>query len=70
MLSIRLPENVEKRLDILAQQTGRTKTYYAKEAIIEHLEELEDLYLALSRLEKPAKRWSLSDLEKGLDVES
>ena len=65
MLSIRLPDNVEKRLDKLAQKTGRTKTYYAREAIVTHIEDLEDIYLALSRLEKPAKRWSLEELEKG-----
>ena len=46
MLAIRLPEDVEKRLDDLARRTGRTKTFYAREAILEHLEDLEDLYLA------------------------
>lgn len=46
MLAIRLPEDVEKRLDALARRTGRTKTFYAREAIMEHLEDLEDLYLA------------------------
>jgi RHH-type transcriptional regulator, rel operon repressor / antitoxin RelB len=70
MLAIRLPGEVEKRLEHLAKKTGRTKTYYAREAIIEHLEELEDIYLSLSRLEKPAKRWSLADLEKEIDLES
>lgn len=68
MLSIRLPENIQKRLDLLAQKTGRTKTYYAKEAIIAHLEEPEDIYIALDRLEKPTKRWSLSELEREDDV--
>ena len=33
MLAIRLPANIEKRLDRLAKRTGRTKTYYAREAI-------------------------------------
>jgi len=70
MLSIRLSENIEKRLEQLAKKTGRTKAYYAREAITEHLEELEDIYLALSRLEKPAKRWSLEDLENDLDLDS
>ena len=48
MLAIRLPEDVEKRLDDLARRTGRTKTFYAREAILEHLDDLEDLYLAES----------------------
>ena len=69
MLSIRLPDTIEKRLGILAVKTGRTKTYYVREAVIEHLEELEDIYLALHRLEKPSKQWSLSDLEKELDLD-
>ena len=52
MLAIRLPQSVEKRLDKLARRTGRTKTFYVREAILEHLEELEDLYLAERALER------------------
>lgn len=69
MLAIRLPDEIEKRLDILAQKTGRTKTYYVREAILDQLDDLEDTYLALDRLEKPAKRWSLEEMEKELDLE-
>ena len=50
MLAIRLPADVEDRLDRLAKATGRTKTFYAREAIVEHLSELEDLFLAEQRL--------------------
>lgn len=50
MLAIRLPEDIEKRLAELAAKTGRTKTFYAKEAILEHLDEMEDKYLALDRV--------------------
>ena len=50
MLAIRLPDKIEKRLDRLAKRTGRTKTYYAREAIVQHLDELEDIYLAEKRL--------------------
>ena len=46
MLAIRLPVEIELRLEALAQATGRTKTYYAREAIMQHLDDLEDLYLA------------------------
>lgn len=70
MLAIRLPDEIEKRLDILAKKTGRTKTYYVREAVMDHLEALEDIYLSLERLEKPAKRWSLEDLEKDIDLGS
>jgi RHH-type rel operon transcriptional repressor/antitoxin RelB len=51
MLAIRLPDKIEKRLDRLAKRTGRTKTYYAREAILQHLDDLEDIYLAEKRLE-------------------
>jgi RHH-type rel operon transcriptional repressor/antitoxin RelB len=52
MLAIRLPQSIEKRLDKLARRTGRTKTYYAREAILQHLEDLEDRYLAEHILER------------------
>ena len=51
MLAIRLPPEIEARLTELAKRTGRTKSFYAREAILNHLDELEDLYLAESRLE-------------------
>ena len=50
MLALRLPEEIETRLDKLAKATGRTKSFYAREAIVEHLGDLEDLYLAEKRL--------------------
>jgi RHH-type rel operon transcriptional repressor/antitoxin RelB len=52
MLAIRLPPDIEARLAELARRTGRTKSFYAREAILNHLDELEDLYLAESRFEE------------------
>jgi len=49
MLVIRLPQSIEKRLERLAR---RTKSYYAREAILEYLDDLEDLYLAEGALER------------------
>jgi len=69
MLAIRLPEEIEKRLADLAAKTGRTKTFYAKEAILSHLDEIEDKYLAIQRLENPGKRWTLEELEQDLDLD-
>jgi RHH-type transcriptional regulator, rel operon repressor / antitoxin RelB len=51
MLTIRLPAEIEDRLEALAKATGRTKTFYAREAILEHINDLEDIYLAEKRLE-------------------
>jgi RHH-type rel operon transcriptional repressor/antitoxin RelB len=50
MLAIRLPKEIEKRLDALSKETGRTKSFYVREAILEHLDDLEDIYLAEQRL--------------------
>jgi RHH-type rel operon transcriptional repressor/antitoxin RelB len=50
MLAIRLPKEIEARLEALAAATGRTKTFYAREAILEYIEDLEELYLAEQRL--------------------
>jgi len=50
-LSIRLPGDVEDRLKTLAALTGRTKSFYITEAICEHIDDLEDLYLAERELE-------------------
>lgn len=49
-LALRLPEEIEHRLQALAKATGRTKTFYARQAILEHIDDLEDLYLAKQRL--------------------
>ncbi|GHU03580.1 CopG family transcriptional regulator [Alphaproteobacteria bacterium] len=51
MLAIRLPVEVENRLEALARATGRTKTFYARKAILEYLDDLEDIYLAERELE-------------------
>jgi RHH-type rel operon transcriptional repressor/antitoxin RelB len=49
-VSLRLPDEISQRLEHLAELTGRSKTYYMIEAIREHLDDLEDLYLAEQRL--------------------
>ncbi len=51
MLAIRLPAEIEKRLEALAKATGRSKTFYAREAILEYLDDFEDVYLAEQELE-------------------
>ena len=52
MLAIRLSPDIEQRLDELSKKTGRTKTYYARQAILEYLDDLEDIYLAEAALER------------------
>lgn len=66
MLALRLPPEIERRLDALAKKTGRTKSFYAREAILQHIEDIEDHYLATRRLARRSKRVSLEQLENEL----
>lgn len=50
MPGLRLPQEIESRLETLAASAGTTKTFYVREAIIQHLDDLEDLYLAEQEL--------------------
>ncbi len=68
MLAIRLDPEIEDRLNLLAQKTGRTKTYYAREAILKHLEDLEDTYLAIERLEQPEKLYTIEETKRELNL--
>jgi len=72
MLALRLPTEIEERLDALAKATGRTKSFYAREAILEHLEDLEDIYLAEKTLEQVRRgdmaTHSLDDVERNLGL--
>lgn len=51
MLAVRLDKETESRLNNLATQTHRTKSFYVKQALLEYLDDLEDVFLAQSRLE-------------------
>ncbi len=66
MLALRLPPGIEKRLTALAKKTGRTKSFYAREAILRHIEDIEDYHLASRRLSRRGKRVTLDQLEKEL----
>ena len=67
MITVHLPSEIEQRIADLAARTGRTETCYIEEAIMEYLDELKDKYLALNRLENPTKRWTLDEMEQGID---
>jgi len=72
-VSIRLTKEVEQRLDHLATQTGRSKSFYLRELIEGGLDDLEDYYLAdatMDRLRKGQEKMLDSDQvrkELGLD---
>ncbi len=71
-VSLRLPDEVTQRLEHLVELTGRSKTFYMIEAIREHLDDLEDLYLAEKRLIEiragRSKTHSLEEVERSLGL--
>ena len=73
MLAIRLPQEIDRRLERLAKATGRTKAFYAREAILAHLDDLEDLYLAGQRLidnrAGRSRTYTLEEVERELGLE-
>lgn len=53
MLAVRLDADLESRLAAVAKRTGRSKSYYAREALREKIEELEDIALLEEALRDP-----------------
>jgi RHH-type rel operon transcriptional repressor/antitoxin RelB len=69
ILSVRLADDVNERLNVLAEKTRRTKTSFIKEMIESSLEEYEESCLALQRLEEKNARYLMTeDLEKELGL--
>ena len=50
MLAIQLDQSIEVRLDQLAQKTRRMRTFCARKAILEHLQDMENYYWAVDVL--------------------
>lgn len=69
MVAVRLPPELEQRLERFAQETHRSKSYYIRKALEQFLEEREDYFLALSRLEEKNARVSLEEAMKKLGLE-
>lgn len=51
VMSVRLPEELKERLKALAASTGRSEAFYVREAIVEHLAELEYAYTLRDEVE-------------------
>ena len=72
MLALRLPNEIERRLAALAKRTGRSKSFYAREAILEHLDDLEAEYLSdqiLNRVQEGKEQtYTLDELERELGL--
>jgi RHH-type rel operon transcriptional repressor/antitoxin RelB len=74
MLNVRIGDDLESRLDVLSRETGRTKTYYVKEALEQFMIDAEDIYLAESRLEDVArgksKTYTVKELREQINAGS
>lgn len=68
MLAIRLDPETEERLARLAEKTGRTKTFYAREAILEYLEDMEDYFLAVEALQNPGRIYTREEVKRELGL--
>ena len=62
MIAVRLPKEVESRLDSLAERSGKTRSAIIRQALEEHLEEMEDVYLAEERYRTLGETISLDEL--------
>ncbi|WP_367874164.1 anti-toxin [Luteolibacter sp. Populi] len=68
MIAIDLDPDIERRLALLAEKSGQTKDFHAKEAILEHIEDLEDEYEALERLQNPGPTFSAEEAKRELGL--
>ncbi len=68
MLALRRKPELEARLERLAKKTGRTKSFYAREAIEEHLAEMELAYAALKAKKNPGKIYSAAEAKRALGL--
>ena len=73
-VSIRLPDDIDRRLEFLARQTGRTKTFYILKALVERIDDLEDYYLAADVLERiregKENSYSSAEVRKDLGLDN
>jgi RHH-type rel operon transcriptional repressor/antitoxin RelB len=71
--AIRLPDETYARLQTLAARTGRTATFYIREAVEEHLQDLEDIYLAeqalIAHQKSGMRALSLDEVSTEFDLE-
>ena len=70
MLAIRLDEELEKEIDLLAKTRGSNRSAVVREAIIQYLEDNEDIRLAKESMSQMSSTKSLKQLRKELGLDS
>jgi RHH-type rel operon transcriptional repressor/antitoxin RelB len=72
MLSVRIPDELAQRFEVLSKETNRPKSYYIREALERAIEDLEDIYLAEARLEDlragRSRTYTLEEVETRLGL--
>jgi len=69
MVTVRLPLDMEEKLNKITEATRRPKSFYIKEALERYLDEMEDFYIALDRLSRPgSKYYTTEEVKKELDL--
>lgn len=69
MLSVRLNEEMQSKLDGLAEATKRPKSFFVKQALENYLDDMVDYYEVQSRSQDSSRNLiSVEELEKALNV--
>lgn len=70
MLTVKLPSEMEHRLETVAAKLGRSMHDVALEAILEEIQDLEDGLIALERLESgEGEFYTLEEVRERLGLE-
>jgi RHH-type transcriptional regulator, rel operon repressor / antitoxin RelB len=70
MAGVRFEETIEVRLNGVSKRMRRTKSNLIREAVLDKLDDWEDLADAIEALENPGRTWSLDELEQGIDLKA
>ncbi len=69
MVNVRVPKEIEERLEELTRLTHRSKSFYVREALLAYLEDLEDYYISIDRLaDKKSRRYTLQEAKEKLGL--
>lgn len=69
LIVVRLPDELERKLEHLSKETGRSKSYYVKKALEQYIEDREDYLLAAARLEEKNPRIPYKKIRKELGLD-
>jgi RHH-type rel operon transcriptional repressor/antitoxin RelB len=70
MISVRLPKEMEERIERLAKSTRRPKSFFIKEALANYLDDMEDYYEVLKRRSDPNRELiTIEELEAALGLQ-